>query len=153
MRALEPTPSAPPTEILGAETPAPATTPEPLPSSEPAPVEPPAVATPEPTPPAVEPTPPPVETPTPTPTPTGTPAPADVPGLAPLPSGATELVEKRTEFSRTYLDATGRMTSELYTEPVFYKPEGSSTLVPVEVGFRASTTPAPARSRTGPRWR
>ena len=139
VRATEPTPSAPPTEILGAETPAPATTPEPLPTAEPTPappVETPAVATP-----------PPVETPTPapeptaTPDPTATPAPADVPGLAPLPPGATELVEKRTESSRTYLDATGRMTSELYTEPVFYKPEGSSTLVPVEVGFRATDDP------------
>ena len=139
VRATEPTPSAPPTEILGAETPAPATTPEPLPTAEPTPappVETPAVATP-----------PPVETPTPapeptaTPDPTATPAPADVPGLAPLPPGATELVEKRTESSRTYLDATGRMTSQLYTEPVFYKPEGSSTLVPVEVGFRATDDP------------
>ena len=68
--------------------------------------------------------------------------PRHVPGLAPLPAGATELVERRTESSRTYRDEAGRTTTELYTEPIFYHPAEGAAWQPVEVGFRASADPA-----------
>ena len=128
-RAVEPSPVPSP-----AATPAPQPAADPLePAATPAPApEPTPAATPDPT---ATSAPPPTAAPTPTPTPA-----ADVAGLDPLPAGATELVERRTESSRTYVDAAGRTTTELYTEPVFYRPAESGPWLPVEVGFRASAT-------------
>ena len=63
-------------------------------------------------------------------------------GLPVLPAGATELTEKRTEYSRTFRDAAGKMTTEFYTSPLFYRPAGSDAYEPVVLGFRVSADPA-----------
>ncbi|MEI7745793.1 MAG: DNRLRE domain-containing protein, partial [Chloroflexota bacterium] len=55
--------------------------------------------------------------------------------LPPLPTGATEDVAKRPDTSRTYRDASGNETTELYTSPVFFRPDGKAALEPVRLGY------------------
>ena len=53
--------------------------------------------------------------------------------------GATEIVAERTDRSQTYDNHDGTRTTEFYVEPVFYKPEGSDTYQPIELGFDRTT--------------
>ena len=88
--------------------------------------------------PAVMPTPAPVTTPTPLEAPVATELPAKdgtIGLLPPLPAGAVEVVAKRSETSRTYTDAAGRTVTELYTNPVFFRPQDTGPLTPVRLGF------------------
>ncbi len=66
--------------------------------------------------------------------PSATPTPADgtIGLLPPLPMGAAEVVaQAHRRPARTYRDATGRETvTELYTNPVFYRPAEKATLEP-----------------------
>ena len=77
-------------------------------------------------------------TPVPSPTPEPSPSDGTIGLLPPLPAGATEMTAKRTDTSRTYRDATGKTVTELYTNPVFYRPEGKATLEPVRLGYLRS---------------
>jgi RHS repeat-associated protein len=67
-----------------------------------------------------------------------TPAPGTIGLLPPLPAGATEVVSKRTDTSRTYQDASGKTVTELYTNPVYYQPEGKTSLEPIRLGYLRS---------------
>ena len=53
--------------------------------------------------------------------------------------GVGDVVDLRTETSQTFANADGTLTTEFFSESVFYAPEGSDTFVPIAVGF-ASTT-------------
>lgn len=50
-----------------------------------------------------------------------------------------ELVDLRTETSRTFDNHDGTVTTQLFTEPIHYQPADSGTWQPVEVGFRATS--------------
>jgi RHS repeat-associated protein len=118
----------------------PAVAPTPVPTPTPAPTTAPGTAAPSATPsPAPTPTPTPVPSAAPEPSPDPTPAPGTIGLLPPLPTGATEDVARRTETSRTYRDASGKDVTELYTDPVFYRPVGKTALEPIQLGYlRAS---------------
>jgi hypothetical protein len=90
---------------------------------------------------------------TPSPAPSASPDASPAPGLDPLPVGATEVVAKRTETSRTYRKADGTMATDLYTQPVFYHPTGSKDWAPVEPGFASSAEAGVDAGATGPRSR
>jgi RHS repeat-associated protein len=50
--------------------------------------------------------------------------------------GASEIVSARTEYSQTFANPNGTRTTQFFTNPVFYRPAGSSSLVPITVGFK-----------------
>ena len=60
------------------------------------------------------------------------------------PTEPTEVAALRTESSKTFDNHDGTFTSELYSEPIFYKPAGSETWQPIELAFRASDEPGVA---------
>jgi hypothetical protein len=55
--------------------------------------------------------------------------------LPPLPAGAVEIVAERDAYSRVYRDAKGRLSREIFPDPVFYEPGGDTGFVPIEAGF------------------
>jgi RHS repeat-associated protein len=57
--------------------------------------------------------------------------------LPPLPAGATELVAERDAYSRVYRDATGKLSREIFADPVFYQATPDAAFVPIEAGFTA----------------
>jgi hypothetical protein len=65
--------------------------------------------------------------------------------------GATEVVAARSDASTTYDNHDGTFTTDFYTQPIYYKPDGSGTFVPIEVGFAPNTkggdAVAPSRTR------
>lgn len=76
--------------------------------------------------------------------PSATPSPSPTPPLSdkqdPAPKGdPSEIVAARTETSRTFDNHDGTYSTDLYTDPVYYKPAGAATYVPIEVGFAAPT--------------
>ncbi len=66
-----------------------------------------------------------------------TPPPVDAADLDP----ADELVAERTEFSRTYALNDGRRVTEIYPDPIYYRPERDAGLVAIEPGFSAIAGP------------
>ncbi len=151
---------------LGTFTPNPALAASPSPETSPAPASPaPSKPAPIPSPtpaaspaPSSQPTPDPTATTVPSPSPSPTPEPQPSPTLAPspipaepvepapLPTGEpvgpldpeTELVDRRTETSRTFDLGDGRLVTELFSEAVFYRPEPDAPYQPIDVRFRAS---------------
>jgi hypothetical protein len=127
---------------------------EPSPSASPA-----ASATP-----SAEPSPSPTPSPTVSPSPSPSAAPTDEPEATEPPTAeaerdpATEIVEARTESTRTYDNGDGSRTTELWSDPVFYRPEGSDILEPIEPAFEAvpgadrsvASTAAPVRVEAAP---
>jgi RHS repeat-associated protein len=61
--------------------------------------------------------------------------------LTGLKPGASELTSERTEYSQTYANPDGTKTTLFYADPVFYKPEGLSTLEPISTAFVPSERP------------
>ena len=72
------------------------------------------------------------------PSPSPTAAPPD-PRDGPKP-GATEIVAERTEYSQAFDNHDGTKTTQFFLDSAFYRPAGSTTYVPVEVGFTPSVT-------------
>lgn len=73
--------------------------------------------------------------------------PAATPGMVnPVGPGAvrTEDVTRRTASSRTFDNGDGTFTTELFTDPIFYRPEGKSDFEPIEVGFASIAGARPA---------
>ncbi len=76
--------------------------------------------------------------PAPTPTSVTSPSPEPTPG-GQLKPGASEITSARTDASTTYDNHDGTLTTDFYTQPVYYKPGGSGAFVPIEVGFAPNT--------------
>ncbi len=81
----------------------------------------------------------------PTATPAATTAPTPAPTNAPtatgpsgLTAGATEITTARTEYSQTYDNHDGTRTTLFFADPVFFRPVGSTTYQPIDVGFVAA---------------
>ncbi|MEI7744702.1 MAG: DNRLRE domain-containing protein, partial [Chloroflexota bacterium] len=81
----------------------------------------------------------PVVAPAPSPTPEPSPSDGTIGLLPPLPAGATEIVTQRTDTSRTYKDGSGKTVTELYTNPVYYRPDGNTALEPVRLGYQRAS--------------
>ena len=73
------------------------------------------------------------------PTPTAAPGPTAVPAPSSAPPKSNEIPALRTESSQTFDNHDGTFTTDYYTDPIFYKPAGSATFVPIEVGFAPAT--------------
>ena len=114
-----------------AEAPSPSAAPPAAPATTPAPV-----ADPVASPPADPVASPAATAPAPTAAPAATPAPVDSAGLR---AGATEITSARTEYAQTYDNHDGTLTTQFFASPVFYKPDGASAYVPIEVGFAAAS--------------
>jgi YD repeat-containing protein len=66
------------------------------------------------------------------------PLPVDAEESAPETAEPTEVVELRTETSRTTDNGDGTLTAELFSQPIHYKPDESAAWQPVDVGFEPS---------------
>ena len=83
------------------------------------------------------------EAPTPTPSPSATPASAPVAPVMPQTTSAseptvegTELVDRRTETSKTYAAGDGTVTTELFSEPIHYRTAPGAVWQPIDLTFR-----------------
>lgn len=95
--------------------------------------------------------PPPV--PSPSPSPMATPDRSEAPAIVPAPrANPDEVPALRTESSQTFDNHDGTLSTDFYTDPIFYKPTGSQTFVPIAVGFAPATdaSDAVAVSRDAP---
>lgn len=70
--------------------------------------------------------------------PTLTPPSDPTPPREPEPDPASEVLPARTATSQTYALDDGTYVTDLYPEPAFYQPEGTSAWQPIELTFEAS---------------
>ena len=66
------------------------------------------------------------------------PAPAAAADPGGVPPTGIERPDLRTASSRTFQLADGRMVTQLYDKPIFYRPDGGSTWQPVDTHLSAT---------------
>ena len=69
------------------------------------------------------------------PVPSGSVEPSASPSPTPTPDPGTELIDHRTAYSQTFLQADGTWRVEEFADPVFYQPEGSTAWQPIDLSF------------------
>lgn len=65
-------------------------------------------------------------------------------------AGGVERVDMRTANSRTFEDGDGHFTTEVFSRPIFYQPDGSTEWQPIDLSFQAAEGDSGPAALTSP---